>query len=132
MAEPSSTALAAATAITTGTLTLAGSFYGIPADSMLAATLGAGMAMASAQRIEMTRASIFGALSVFISAMVFAVFLGPLFGLIVDALVYKFIGVDLPDAPTRAAVSLLIALGAQRWLPVVLDRVTAGIQGSKP
>ena len=132
MAEPSSTALAAATAITTGTLTLAGSFYGIPADSMLAATLGAGMAMASAQRIEMTRASIFAAVSVFVGAMVFAVFFGPLVGLIADALVYKFIGVDLPDAPTRAAVSLLIALGAQRWLPVLLDRVTVEIKGSKP
>ena len=58
MTDPASTTLAAATAITTGTLTLAGSFYGVPADSMLAATLGAGIAMSSAPRIGCARDTI--------------------------------------------------------------------------
>jgi len=131
MPEPTSTTLASAAAITTGTLTLAGSFYGIPADSMLAATLGAGMAMASAQRIELTRTSLLAALGVFASALIFAIFLGPLVGAVVDGVVLKLTGVDLPDAPARAAASLLIGLGSQRWLPALLDRVSFQIKGDK-
>jgi len=129
MAEPTSATLAAAAAITTGTLTLAGSFYGVPADSMLAATLGAGIAMSSAQRIDLTRPSILAALGVFGSSLVLAVFLGPLLGIVADGLMLKLTGIDLPDAPVRAAASLLTALGGQRWLPAMLDRVTAAIAG---
>ena len=131
MAEPSSAALAAATALTTGTLTLAGSVCGIPADSMLAAVLGAAIAMSTARRYCFTRASLAGALGVFISALVMAVFLGPLFGILADGVINKLIGVDLPDAPMRAAGSLLTGLGAQRWLPAILVRVTQAIEGMK-
>ncbi len=131
MTDPTTTTLAAATAITTGTLTLAGSFYGIPADSMLAATLGAGIAMSSAQRIDCTRASISAAVGVFISSLVLAVFLGPLVGIVADGVIDKLTSINLPDGPMRAAAALLVGLGAQRWLPAVLSRMTGMIEGKK-
>lgn len=131
MTDPASTTLAAATAITTGTLTLAGSFCGVPADSMLAATLGAGIAMSSAKRIDCTRTSISAAVGVFISSLVLAVFLGPLVGIVADGLIDKATSINLPDGPMRAAAALLVGLGAQRWLPAVLSRMTGVIGGKK-
>lgn len=130
MTDPASTTLAAATAITTGTLTLAGSFYGIPADSMLAATLGAGIAMSSAPRVGLGRASISAALGVFVSSLVLAVFLGPLVGIVADGVIDKLVGINLPDGPMRAAAALLVGLGAQRWLPAILTRMTGVIEGA--
>lgn len=130
MAEPASTTLAAATAITTGTLTLAGSFYGIPADSMLAATLGAGISMSSAPRVGIGMASISSAVGVFITSLVLAVFLSPLVGIMADGILEKLTGIDLPDGPVRAAAALLVGLGAQRWLPAILTRMTGVIEGA--
>lgn len=129
MSEPASTTLAATTAVTTGAFTLAGSMYGVPADAMLAAVLGAAMAMSSSTKIAPTARSLLSACGVFCSALIVAVFFGPLVGLIADALTYKLIGVDLPDAPVRAAASLLVALGSQLWLPALLARVTTQIKG---
>lgn len=129
MTEPTSTALAASVAITTGTLTLAGSFYGIPADAMLAATLGAGIAMSSAGRLDMKRASIVTALGVFVTSLILAVFFGPLVGIIADGVIDKLTGINLPDGPVRAAAALLVGLGAQRWLPAALKRMTHVIEG---
>jgi hypothetical protein len=131
MTEPTSAALAAATAITTGTLTLAGSFYGIPADSMLAATLGAGIAMASAPRVGAGRAAIFSAMGVFVTSLSAAVFLGPLVGIVADGMLGKLTEIDLPDGPVRAAAALLVGMGAQRWLPAVLARMTGVIEAAK-
>lgn len=130
MADPASTTLAAATAITTGTLTLAGSFYGIPADSMLAATLGAGIAMSSAPRIGCSRVTISAAVGVFVTSLVLAVFLGPLLGIVADGAIEKLTGIALPDGPVRAAAALLVGLGAQRWLPAILARMTGVIEGA--
>ena len=124
MTEPTSTALAAA-AITTGTLTLAGNFYGIPADAMLGSILGAGIAMSGAERMETTAASILHSMGVFGTSLVLAVFLGPLAGTAADQVLNKLAGIDLPDGPTRAAASLLVAIGLQRRLPALLDRLAS-------
>jgi hypothetical protein len=123
MAEPTSATLAAATAITTGTLTLAGSIYGIPADAMLAAVVGAGIAMANEPRQETTRASMTHGIVVFSSSLALAIFIGPLAGIAANQSLHKLFGIDLPDGPLRAATSLLVAIGLQRRLPKLLDRL---------
>lgn len=125
MVEPTSVSLAAATAVTAGTLTLAGSFYGVPADAMLGAVLGAGIAMSSAPRLETTRASVLNAAGVFATSLILAVFLGPLLGIALDQIAVKLIGVNFPDDPLRAAATLLVAIGLQRRLPGLLDRLAS-------
>ena len=131
MAEPTSASLAAATAITTGTLTLAGTFYGIPADAMLGAVLGAGISMANAPKLSTTRASVLNAVGVFATSLTLAVFLGPLISIVVDQAFFKLSAIDLPDNPLRAAVSLLVAIGLQRRLPRLLDGLTDKLGGKK-
>lgn len=131
MSEPASASLAAAAVITTGTLTLAGNFYGVPADSMVAATLGAGLAMSSAKRVGIARATVVAAVGVFVSSLVLAVFLGPLVGILAGGLVLKLTDINLPDGPVRAAAALFVALGSQRWLPAVLKRVSSAIEGGE-
>ena len=125
MTEPTSAALAAAAVITTGTLTLAGNVYGIPADAMLGSILGAGIAMSGAERLDSTFSSVMNAMGAFATSLVLAVFLGPLVGSATDQLLNKLAGVDLPDGPIRAAAALLVAIGLQRRLPALLDRLVA-------
>jgi hypothetical protein len=129
MTEPTSASLAAATAVTTGTLTLAGNVLGIPADSMLGAVLGAGIAMSGAPRLETTRASVLNAVGIFSTSLILAVFLGPLVSIVADQALTKLTGIDLPDDPLRAAASLLVAIGLQRRLPALLDKLTSRIGG---
>lgn len=129
MSEPASTALAAAAAITTGTLTLAGNFYGIPAATMIAATLGAGISMSSSPRIGNGFAAVTAAMGVFVTSLVMAVFLGPIVGFIMDGMVEKMTGINLPDGPAQSAAVLLVGLGAQKWLPALLTRMTTALEG---
>ena len=125
MAEP--TTVLAAAVLATGTLTVAGSLFGIPADSILASVAGSAIAMSSARRAEasLEQARVwFGA---FATSMAAAIFLGPLVGAGLEAALTRLAGFTLPSDPVRAATCFMIAMGAQRWLPAVLDRINSSI-----
>lgn len=86
--------------------------------------------MSSAPRVGVGLAAIVAAMGVFVSSLVLAVFLGPLVGIVADGLIEKLTGINLPDGAVRAAAALLVGLGAQRWLPAVLTRMTGVIEGA--
>ena len=130
MAEP--TTILAATVLATGTLTVAGSLFGIPADAILASVCGAAIAMSSARRAEATIEQARVWLGAFATSMAAAIFLGPLAGAGVEAALTRLAGLTLPSDPVRAATCFMIALGAQRWLPAVLDRINSSITNSAP
>jgi type IV secretory pathway TrbD component len=128
MAEPTTvTTAVAAAAITTGTLTVAGSLFGIPADAILASVMGAGLAMGRSRKVDPTGQSLAAAIGVFVTSLFAAVVLGPAIGFVANMASVKFLSFDVPAAVLRPVLCFVVALGSQQWLPALLGRVTTEI-----
>jgi hypothetical protein len=69
---------------------------------------------------------------VFVTGMAGSLFLGPLVAFGLHETVGKLLSTDLPDAPLRVGVCFLVAMGAQSWLPKLLERVSTEIARKEP
>ncbi|CAB4194505.1 hypothetical protein UFOVP1254_93 [uncultured Caudovirales phage] len=132
MLEPTTaTGAAAASAIATGTLTIAGSLFGIPAEAIISSVVGAGIAMGRASKAGTGIGRVRASLMVFVTGMGGAIFLGPLVAFGLNSAVSKLFSINLPDAPLRVGVCFLVAMGAQKWLPALMERVSTEIATKK-
>lgn len=138
MADPTTTAGTAAL-LATGLVTVTGTALGIPADAIGASVIGAALALGVADRVRITLMSSVRVLKAFFLSLACGIFLGPPVALWLDYAFQRLTGLDLPDAMVRAAACLLVALGAQRLLPLVFDLLArvlsaraGGSQDEKP
>jgi hypothetical protein len=130
--EPTTSSGIAFASVATGTLTMAGSLFGIPAEAVLSSVVGAGIAMGRAPKAKTSVLQMKASLVVFFTGISTAIFLGPFISIAIDAFVNKFFSIDLPDAPMRVGVCFLVSMGAQRWLPLILERISSDIARKEP
>lgn len=125
MTEP---ATAAALVVQTGTVVIAGAILGIPADALLAGVWGAAISLTSAQWQGPTFKVLAGLAATFGMSLGLAVFVGPSLAHLLATMLDKWVGIDLPIIPARMGVCFLLALGAQRIAPAIIDRVVGEVK----
>lgn len=137
MPDPTTTTAAVvATAGITGTaITSAGIAAGIPIPVIIAAVLGATIAVHRGEKLELSIKGLWSVVLAFALALAFGVFGGPLFGAGIERAAAKFLDLEIYGMGADALCALLSALlGQSVFLPAITKRLGVEIEtrgGSK-
>jgi len=130
MPEPTSTALAATTAATSS-LAVVATAMGVPAPVVLAAVLGAALAVGQSERMELRLASLIAVAATFCAAFGFGIWGGALAGHVLIGLLNGLVPKAQlsPDAADPICTVLVAMLGQRTLLPLVLKALTKRVEG---
>lgn len=130
MPEPTSTALAATTAATSS-LAVVATAMGVPAPVVLAAVLGAALAVGQSDRMELRLAALIAVAATFCAAFGFGIWGGALAGHVLIGLLSGLVpGAKLSlDAADPICTVLVAMLGQRTLLPLVLKALTKRVEG---